>query len=388
MAGVLALYNERVAVGDLERDPSQEHVVELLDCLADELSQPTSPARASFGWLFGARGPVTAPMGLYIHGAVGRGKTMLMDLFFEAVPVERKRRAHFQGFMADAHARIFEWRQKRKAGAVRGDDPIAPVAEQIASAARLLCFDEFTVTDIADAMVLGRLFTRLFELGVTVVATSNVAPGRLYQGGLNRALFLPFLDLLRQRMRVVELRARTDFRLEKLAGAPTYLTPAGPAATAALDRAFCAVTGRKSGEPLALCVLGRELRVPQAAQHVARFSFADLCGQPLGPSDYLTLAQDFHTLFVDDIPIMGPERRNEARRFVWLIDALYDMRVKLLASAQAEPDQLYTGREGNEAFEFARTASRLIDMRSESYLSEPHGRPESPSGVSSGLVET
>ena len=389
MGGVVALYQERIRAGELERDPAQDRVAALLDALADEISQPAASARSPLDWLFGSHKAPPAPIGLYLYGAVGRGKTMLMDLFFEAAPLQRKRRVHFHRFMADAHARIFDWRQKRRLGVVRGDDPIAPVAEQIASAARLLCFDEFSVTDIADAMVIGRLFARLFELGVVVVATSNVAPDRLYEGGLNRALFAPFVALLRERMRVVELLARTDFRLEKLAGVPTYLTPADAHAKAVLDRAFLTLTGRPRGEPTILTVFGRDLVIPQAADHVARFSFQDLCEQPLGPSDYLAIAQEFHTVIVEGLPIMGPEKRNEARRFVWLIDALYDMRVKLLVSAQTEPDALYDGRDGLEAFEFRRAASRLIEMRSRDYLAEPHGRPSSQaSGDSGGLVET
>jgi cell division protein ZapE len=390
VSSVLEFYQMRVDAGELECDAAQRDVAARLDRLAAELEAPRAPAFASpLDRLFGMRKPAPAPLGLYIHGAVGRGKTMLMDLFFQAVGLERKRRVHFHGFMADAHARIYDWRQKRKFGVVRGEDPIAPVAEQIASEARLLCFDEFAVTDIADAMVLGRLFTRLFELGVVVVATSNVAPDRLYEGGLNRALFLPFIRLLTERLEVVELRARADFRLEKLAGVPVWLTPVDAAAKAALDRAFLSLAGGACGAPFRLSVFGRDLVAPEAAGTVARFSFHDLCENPLGPSDYLAIARQFHTILVDGVPVMGPEKRNEARRFVWLVDALYDMRVKLLASAEAQPDALYQGQEGNEAFEFARAASRLIEMRSQDYLALPHGRPASEaSGDVSGLAET
>ena len=391
MGNLIQAYDDRLRNGELETDEAQRALVLRLADLLEESGGPRGRREsAPLGWLFGARaGARHQPKGLYIFGAVGRGKTMLMDLFFEAAAEERKRRVHFQGFMADVHARIHEWRLQRKLGRVRGDDPIAPVAEQIAAEARLLCLDEFSVADIADAMILGRLFTRLFELDIIAVATSNVAPERLYEGGLNRALFLPFIDLLRAHMDVFALEARTDFRLEKLARAPVYLTPADSAAAKALDRAFLALAGVARGRPLLLNVLGRELRIPQAAGAVARFGFDDLCDQALGPLDYLEIARRFHTLIVDAIPVMGPEKRNQARRFIWLIDALYDMRVKLVASAQAPPDRLYVAEEGRESLEFPRTASRLFEMGSQEYLAAPHGRPSSEaSGDTSGLVET
>jgi cell division protein ZapE len=253
----------------------------------------------------------------------------------------------------------------------------------------VLCFDEFAVTDIADAMILGRLFTALFEHEVVVVATSNVEPERLYEGGLNRALFLPFIALLQQRMDVVRLDARTDFRLEKLAGRPVYYSPADEAARAALDQAFASLSGRRRGDPVRLTVKGHEVEIPQAAGGVARAGFADLCAKPLGAADYLAVAERFHTLIVEEIPRMGLERRNEAKRFIALVDALYDTRVKLLASAEAEAAELYKADSGREAFEFDRTVSRLIEMRSEEYLSLPHGRADSAgSGDTTGLVET
>jgi cell division protein ZapE len=314
---------------------------------------------------------------------------MLMDLFFEGLAARRKRRVHFHDFMSDVHERIHDWRQKLKQGIVRGDDPIRPVAEALADEAWVLCFDEFAVTDIADAMILGRLFTALFERGVVVVATSNVEPDRLYEGGLNRTLFLPFIALLKERMAVVHLDARTDFRLEKLAGSPVFHVPADDAARRALDLAFRRLTGSERGEPMTIQVKGHDVDVPQAAGGVARFSFAELCDRPLGASDYLALARDFHTIIVDGIPVMDFARRNEAKRFITLIDALYDNRVKLVASAEAEAPDLYRAETGREVFEFDRTVSRLIEMRSTEYLSLPHGRADSVgSGDTTGLVET
>jgi len=284
------------------------------------------------------------------------------------------------------HARIHVWRQERKASRTNGEDPIAPVAEALAAEAWLLCFDEFTVADIADAMILGRLFAALVEQGVVVVATSNVEPDELYKDGLNRALFLPFLDLMRQHMDIVRLDARTDFRLEKLRDSSVYCVPADNAAHAALSQAFETLTGRRHGTPITLRVLGHPIPVPEAAANVARFSFGDLCEKPLGATDFLALARTFHTIVLDDIPILEANRRNEAKRFINLIDALYDGHVKLIASAAAEPQDLYLGRGTREAFEFERTASRLIEMRSPEYLAMPHGTAASTDVT--GVVET
>jgi cell division protein ZapE len=312
-----------------------------------------------------------------------------MDLFFEGAPLSLKRRVHFHAFMADVHARVHRWRQMRKRGEILGDDPIAPVAAALAGEAWLLCFDEFGVRDIADAMILGRLFAALFAAGVVVVATSNAAPGDLYRDGLNRALFLPFVALIRERLDIVELLARTDFRLEKLARAPVYYCPGDARAEAALDAAFRSLTGAERGAPMDIALLGRVLRVPQAIDGVARFSFDDLCRRPLGAADYLAIAERFHTIVVDRIPKLGADERNEARRLITLVDALYDMKVKLIASAAAEPADLYCAAAGAEAFEFARAASRLVEMRSVDYLGEPHGgRGQSSSGDLGGLVET
>jgi len=382
-------YNALVAAGTIERDPAQVALLRKLEALAESLGSFRLARKTSaLGWLFGKKNPAP-PKGLYVWGSVGRGKTMLMDLFFEALPVQRKRRVHFHAFMSDVHERIHAWRQMLKTGKVSGDDPIAPVAEALAKEAWVLCFDEFTVTDIADAMILGRLFTALFAHGVVVVATSNVEPDRLYEGGLNRTLFTPFIGLLKERMDVVKLESRTDFRLEKLAGSPVFHTPADGRSHEALSLAFKRLTGRDRGKPLTLTVKGHPVEVPQAASGVARFTFEDLCSKPLGAADYLALAEEFHTVILENIPKMTFERRNEAKRFIMLIDALYDAHVKLLASAEAEAPELYHADTGREAFEFDRTVSRLIEMRSEEYLSLPHGRIDSSdSGHSTGLAET
>ncbi len=390
-ASITDRYAALVEAGAIERDPAQVAVVKKLQALTETLAARRLARKGSaLGWLFGKK-PDTAqaPKGLYIWGSVGRGKTMLMDMFFEAAPVKRKRRVHFHEFLADVHGRINAYRQKIKSGEVKDSDPIAPVAADLADEAYLLCFDEFTVTDIADAMILGRLFTALFAAGVVVVATSNVEPSRLYEGGLNRALFLPFIALLQTRVEVLKLDARTDFRLEKLGGAPVYHVPADEKAKAALDTAFKALSGVGQGQRTVLTVQGHDLVLPQAAGSVARASFADLCAQAYGASDYIALAQRFHTLVLDDIPILDFDRRNEAKRFIILIDTLYEHHVKLVASAAAEPHELYHAKQGREAFEFDRTVSRLIEMRSEEYLAMPHGRPDSAaSGDTTGLVET
>ncbi len=383
---ITARYDALVASGAIERDPAQVKLLRQLEALAESLgSYRLARKPSALGWLFGKKNPAP-PKGLYVWGSVGRGKTMLMDLFFEALPVKRKRRVHFHAFMADVHERIHDFRQKLKTGEVKGDDPIAPVAEALAEQAWVLCFDEFTVTDIADAMILGRLFTALFSHGVVVVATSNVEPQHLYEGGLNRSLFLPFIDLLQERMSVLKLESRTDFRLEKLAGSPVFYAPADGHSHAALNRAFKSLTGREQGKSVTLTVKGHPVEVPQAASGVARFSFEDLCSKPLGAADYLTIADEFETVILENIPRMNFERRNEAKRFIMLVDAFYDAKVKLLASAEAEVHELYQADTGREAFEFDRTVSRLIEMRSEEYLSLPHGREES--GSSEGLVET
>jgi cell division protein ZapE len=388
---VAVRYDALVATGAIERDPAQEALIARLDHLVAALAEAEKRAapRGPLGWLIGRRDrEAEALRGLYIWGSVGRGKTMLMDLFFEAAPVPLKRRVHFHAFMGDVHERIFAFRQRVKRGEEKDTDPIPHVAGALAAEATLLCFDEFAVTDIADAMILGRLFTALFSRDVVVVATSNVEPDRLYEDGLNRALFLPFIALLQERMEVVQLQSRTDFRLEKLAGSPVFLVPADAAAHRQLDELFHRLAG-SNGTPLRLTVKGHPLEVPCAAGGVARFTFADLCAKPLGAADYLALAERFHTILLEDIPVLDFSRRNEAKRLITLVDTLYDRHVKLVASAAAEPQHLYDADEGREAFEFARTVSRLIEMRSEEYLSAPHGRGDSAgSGDSTGLVET
>ena len=387
----LDLYEGLVAAKKIERDRAQEKLLAELVVVEDRVVAHRSARRVQpVGWLFGSSTQVEPVKGLYIHGDVGRGKTMLMDLFFEANPVVRKRRAHFHEFMADVHDRVRVFRQKLKNGEIEGQDAIRLTAAEIAEESWLLCFDEFHVTDIADAMILGRLFTRLFEVGVVVVvATSNVAPADLYRGGLNRALFLPFIAMMGRHMEVLELRARTDFRLEKLAGQKVWFMPADDDATEALDLAWRRLVGSSSGIPHELSVKGRSLRVPRAAMGVARFFFHDLCEQPLAAADFLRIAHEFHTIIIDRIPVMGFDQRNAAKRFIILIDTLYDHSVKLVASAEAAPDALYRATDGVEAAEFKRTASRLIEMRSQAYLALPHGRRDSAaSGSSEGIVET
>jgi len=384
-----AHYQALVSSGAIEADAAQAEAAEAFAALEARLSS-YKPVRKQglLGRLFTDKngGP---PRGLYIHGEVGRGKTMLMDLFFQHSPVAHKRRAHFHEFMAEVHERIYGYRQNIARGEIVEGDVIALTAAAIFDEAWLLCFDEFHVTDIADAMILGRLFAKLFELGTVVVATSNVAPEDLYKGGLNRALFLPFIAQIEAHMDVLQLNARTDFRLEKLAGVKMWLVPADAAADAALDKAWARMTGNARCKPRDISIKGRILHVPCSADGVARFGFSDICEKPLAASDYLRLAHDYHTIMIDRIPVMDYADRNAAKRFIALIDTLYDNAVKLMASAEADPVSLYVATDGDEANEFKRTASRLIEMSSESYLALPHGHKDSAaSGSSTGLVET
>ncbi|RWC08785.1 MAG: cell division protein ZapE [Mesorhizobium sp.] len=389
-ATVRQRYDHLVQSGAVERDPAQERIVAALDRLTEEISAKRLAHKSSaLGWLFAAKRQPREPVkGLYIHGGVGRGKTMLMDMFFELLPVRRKRRVHFNDFMADVQDRIQKHRQARKNGDVKEDDPIPPVARALADEAWVLCFDEFSVADIADAMILSRLFSALFASGVVLVATSNVAPENLYRDGLNRQLFLPFISLLERNAHVMTLDAEKDYRQEKLSRQPVYATPDDASADRALDAAWEAMThGQPAGE-VTLTLKGRQLVVPRAAGDAARFSFADLCEKPLGARDYLAIAGRFSTVFIDHVPVLGEGKRNEAKRFILLIDTLYDHHMRLVMSAAAPPQGLYTAKRGNEVFEFERTASRLVEMQSREWLGGAAGGRGADCGGEAGAAVT
>ena len=372
---VVARYRSQVAAGDISEDQAQLGLARRLDRLDAALGEERLAAKGrALGWLFAGR--AREPLkGFYIHGRVGSGKTMLMDEFFAAAALDAKRRAHFHEFMADVHDRVHAHRVAARNGAKGPGDPIGPVAGQIAGETRLLCLDEFAVEDIADAMILSRLFAALFADGLVLVATSNTAPGNLYRNGLNRPLFLPFVDVLKHHVEVVELNTETDYRLAKLGEATAYVTPTGPEARAALDNVWRSLVGNERGRAVRLPVKGREVAVPLAAKGVARIPFADLCEAPLGASDFATIAEAFDTVIVDEIPVIASARRDVARRFVNLVDVFYDRGVKLIVSAAAEPAALYTAEQGNEAFAFRRTVSRLTEMRSAAYLAAPRATP-------------
>lgn len=359
MTGVMkSMLLDRIDAGELSRDEAQILACEKLD----ELLMHLDGYEFKSGLLSRLFKRDKTPIGLYLWGGVGRGKSMLMDWFFEAAPLAAKQRVHFHAFMIDVHARINIARQT-----IDGD-PIAPVAKDIAKAAQLLCFDEFHVTDITDAMILSRLFKALWSQGVVVVATSNRPPRDLYEEGLNRQLFMPFIEMMPQHLIIHEFAGELDHRLRQLSAAPVYYSPLGPEADAGVDAAWKRLIGPAVPRVACLTVQGRDMCLRRTAAGTARTSFTRLCGQPLGPADYLRLSHAFQTLILEDVPKMGKDMRNEAKRFVTLIDALYETRTKLIMSAEVEPAELYV--DGSGAFEFERTASRLIEMRSHAYLGE------------------
>jgi len=368
MSSVGDRYQALLAGGELRPDPDQAATVERLHMLARELD--AAPEKGSVLWRMLRRAP-EPPRGLYMWGGVGRGKSMLMDLFYECVHIHRKRRVHFHEFMIEVHDRLRAERAKEKG------DPIAPVVASIADETKLLAFDEMVVNNTADAMILSRLFTGLIDAGVVVVTTSNRPPDDLYKDGLNREHFLPFIALIKQRLDVVSLNGPTDYRLERLGGHPTWYVPNGPEATEAARAAFFRLTDYppedRAHVPKADIPVqgGRTLHVPKSLKGVAVFSFKRLCAEARGAADYLAIARHYHTVIIVGIPILTPEKRNEAARFKTLIDALYEQKVKLLATADADPADLYPAGDG--AFEFERTVSRLMEMQSADYLARGHG---------------
>lgn len=370
--GPMFYYREKLAAGELKPDPAQECLAEKLQSLHRSLTG-YRPSREPVGWkerLGLARPRETSLQGLYIYGGVGAGKSMLMDLFFNSAPLVKKRRVHFHAFLQDVHSRFIAFRQFK--GEDEGD-PIPTVANDLADEAWLLCFDEFQVSNIVDAMILGRLFEALFERDVVVVATSNRPPQDLYKNGLQRSKFLPFIDLISEKLDIFQLTSAEDYRLKRILGMQVYHTPLGAAASQSLETYFRELSDEQPVQTDTLEIKGRQILVPSAGG-VARKSFEELCGQPLGPADYLAIAARYHTLILDNIPRMGEELKSEARRFVTLIDALYEARVNLICSADAPPQELYV--EGEGAFEFERLVSRLMEMQSEDYISLAHGGGE------------
>jgi cell division protein ZapE len=373
--GPVANLAARRAAGQVRADPVQEKIVARLQAVHDQLSAITpAPARkglwARLGFGSGDKTPA-GPHGLYIWGPVGRGKSMLMDLFFDDAPVARKRRVHFHEYMLEVHDRLHRRREELAArGAPAEADTIVPIARAIAQETRLLCFDEFQVTNIADAMILGRLFETLFEEGLTVIATSNRTPDDLYRNGLQRDRFMPFIALLKQRLEILELGGGRDYRMDRIRELDVYLTPLGAWATAKLDEAFRTLSGGADGEPRVLRTQGRDVAVPRAAPGVAMADYMDWCARPMGAADFLCIADHFHTVILAEIPKMGPDSQDKAARFVTMIDSFYERKVKFICSAAASPDKLYT--EGDGAFEFQRTVSRLMEMQSPEYLALEH----------------
>ena len=370
----------RRAAGQVHADPVQERIVQRLQFVHDQLvAMNAHPAKAGFLARFGfaqlgfgsAARPPAGPHGLYIWGPVGRGKSMLMDLFFADAPVAGKRRVHFHEFMLEVHERLHRRREELAAkGAPPEADTIVPIARAIAAETRLLCFDEFQVTNIADAMILGRLFETLFDEGITVIATSNRAPDELYKNGLQRDRFLPFIELLKQRVEILELGGGHDYRLDRMRELDVYLTPLGAWATAKLDEAFRTLSAGADGEPRVLRTQGRDVEVPRAAPGVAMAHYLDWCAKPMGAADFLCIAEHFHTVILAEIPKMGPDSRDKASRFVTMIDTFYEKKVKFVCSAAAAPQKLYV--DGDGAFEFERTVSRLMEMQSPEYLALEH----------------
>jgi cell division protein ZapE len=357
--------------GTLQVDAAQMAVAGHLDRVLAALKQRRPAAKSSaLGWLFAGRKKPEPVHGLYIHGSVGRGKTMLMDMFFAMAPQEKKRRAHFHAFMADVHNRIAAHRLKLKNGETKQADPVPPVAADLYAQAELLCFDEFSVTDIADAMILSRLFSELFSLGCVLVATSNVAPDDLYRDGLNRSLFTPFIALLRKHVDVVSLDSPTDYRMEKEDGQPVYLMPLGEKTDRAMDAAWLRALNGRAAQPFEIPRKGRSIHVPAALDRMARFSFSDLCEAALGAADFLAIADRFDTIFIDHVPLLGPDKRNQTKRFIILVDTLYDKGARVTISAAAMPEDLLVQRKGTEGFEFDRTVSRLFEMRSAEYIAQ------------------
>ncbi len=370
--GPIHAYRQLLAGGEIKPDPSQELAAEKLQSLhtALESYEPTMGAK---GWMARlALGPRRElPRGIYMYGGVGRGKSMLMDLFFDCLPMEAKKHVHFHAFMRQVHSRLHSFRQAVKAGEVAEEsDPLVALAEVIVDRAWLLCFDEFHVTDIADAMILGRLFEALFESGMVIVTTSNRPPRDLYKGGMQRQLFMPFIELFEEKLDILDLGSGTDFRLQRIRDMKVYLTPAGPQTDRILEEDFRRLITGAQPRPVGVAVDGRRVDIEMAAEGAALTGFGDLCALPLGAGDYLTIASLYHTVILKGIPRLGPENRNEAKRFITLIDALYEHKVNLICSAAAAPDELYT--EGDGAFEFQRTASRLFEMQTEAYMSLPH----------------
>lgn len=363
---VLDRYADMVVSGAVRRDAAQQDAAGRLDAIARDLEALEAQSGSVIATLFKRKRAV--PKGLYIWGDVGRGKTMLMDLFFSSVQVEAKRRVHFHEFMNEVHEGIAAFRAQNP-GTKGARDPIPAVARPITRAVRLLCFDEFVVSDITDAMLLKRLFEILFADGIVVVATSNIPPERLYWNGLNRQLFVPFIDLLKTHTEVFNLDSDTDYRRERLDAQDVYRIGTGPEIEEAMDALFAHLTGGGVPEPMQVESLGRTIGVPAQAMGVARFSFAQLCERPLGARDYLKLAKAFHTFVIDGIPVFSRLKTDAAKRFIVLIDTLYDRGVKLAASFEAPLDEL--AQDEDTRFEFARTLSRLEEMRSAEYIAQP-----------------